>query len=309
VPKNAKKDVNTQGLLINDRDFCYTALEMIDLHTHSTASDGSRSPAELIREAVGVGLHTIAITDHDTIDGIPEARKAAAQNDRIRLVPGVELEIEWGRGEFHLLGLGLEMPSPSLTGLLSEFSQIRQNRNFLILDKMNRLFGTQAKYDDILAIAGRERSSVGRPHFAHYLVCQRRVKTLDLAFKRYLGVGQPLYVRKPGVDFERAAAAIHESGGIAVVAHPATLYVSMGKIPAIFEGLKEKGLDGVEAWHPNATVRACQQYEAVAGEFGLCVTAGSDYHGERRKDRKLGFTAGGLKIDDRFLPDALAVPR
>ncbi|MDR0638980.1 MAG: PHP domain-containing protein [Spirochaetaceae bacterium] len=279
---------------------------MIDLHTHSAVSDGSLSPAELIHEAAEKQLHTIALTDHDTIDGIPEAREAAAALDRpIRLIPGVELEIEWPRGEFHLLGLGLTSPSPSLTGLLAEFSQIRQNRNLAMLNKMNRLFGTKAVYDDILTIAGEKRMSVGRPHFASYLIRHHKVKTLELAFKRYLGVGQPLYVRKPGVDFQRAVAAIHESGGIAVIAHPATLYVAIGKIPAVLQGLKDKGLDGVEAWHPNATVHACKRYEAIAVNLGLCVTAGSDYHGARRKDRKLGCTAGGLKIDDRFLPGVL----
>ena len=279
---------------------------MIDLHTHSAVSDGSLSPAELIYEAAEKQVHTIALTDHDTIAGIPEARKAAAALDRpIRLIPGVELEIEWPHGEFHLLGLGLTAPSPSLTNLLAEFSQIRQNRNLAMLDKMNHLFGTKAAYDDILAIAGEKRMSVGRPHFASYLIRNHKVKTLKLAFERYLGVGQPIYVKKPGIRFERAVAAIHESGGIAVIAHPATLYLSLSKIPAVFHELKDRGLDGVEAWHPNAPVRACKRYEAAAVSLGLCVTAGSDYHGDRRKDRKLGYTAGGLKIDDRFLPSLL----
>jgi predicted metal-dependent phosphoesterase TrpH len=279
---------------------------MIDLHTHSTVSDGSLSPAELMQEAAKKQVHTIALTDHDTIDGIPEAREAAAALDRpIRLIPGVEVEIEWPHGEFHLLGLGLTAPSPSLTSLLAEFSAIRQNRNLAMLDKMNHLFGTKADYEDILAIAGEKRMSVGRPHFASYLIRNHKVKTQEIAFSRYLGVGQPLYVKKPGIDFERAQAAIHESGGIAVIAHPATLYVSAGKIAAVFEEYRDKGLDGVEAWHPNATVHACQRYEAIAVNLGLCVTAGSDYHGDRRKDRKLGQTAGGLNIDDRFLPAIL----
>lgn len=282
---------------------------MIDLHTHSAVSDGSLSPAELIHEAAKKQLHTIALTDHDTIGGIPEAREAAAALDRpIRLIPGVEMEIEWPHGEFHLLGLGLTAPSPSLIGLLAEFSEIRQNRNLVILDKMNRLFGTKAVYDDILMTAGEKRMSVGRPHFASYLVHNHKVKTLKVAFERYLGAGQPLYVKKPGVEFERAVAAIHESGGIAVIAHPATLFVSVNKIAAVLQTLRDRGLDGIEAWHPNAAVRVCKRYEEIAVHLGLCVTAGSDYHGERRKDRKLGYTAGGLKIDDRFLPRILNVP-
>jgi predicted metal-dependent phosphoesterase TrpH len=280
---------------------------MIDLHTHSAVSDGSLSPAELMREAAKKQLHTIALTDHDTIAGIPEAQEAAAALDNpIRLIPGVELEIEWPhQGEFHLLGLGLTAPSPSLTSLLAEFSKIREDRNLAILDEMNRLLGTNAAYEDILTIAGEKRMSVGRPHFASYLIRNHKVKTTELAFKRYLGTGQPLYVKKPGVDFERAAVAIHESGGIAVIAHPSTLYMSVNKIFTVFQKFKTKGLDGVEAWHPNAAVRVCKRYEAMATDLGLCITAGSDYHGERRKDRNLGYTAGGLQIADRFLPAAL----
>jgi predicted metal-dependent phosphoesterase TrpH len=279
---------------------------MIDLHTHSTASDGSLSPAELIREAANKRLQTVALTDHDTIRGIPEAQKAAAAlQGRIRLIPGVELEIEWDRGEFHLLGLGLAAPGPTLLALLDEFSKIRQNRNRIMLDKMNRLFGMNAAYEDLLPPDGKPNASVGRPHFASYLIRHHKVKTPELAFERYLGVGKPLYVRKPGVDFERAAAAIHESGGIAVIAHPATIYVSMGKMPPLLAALKEKGLDGIEAWHPNAKIAACKRYETMATDIGLCITAGSDFHGEHRPDRKLGFTAGGLRIDDRFLPPAL----
>jgi predicted metal-dependent phosphoesterase TrpH len=292
--------------VIKKRRFWYTVFYMIDLHIHSTASDGSLSPTELIREAVNKRLHTIALTDHDTIDGVSEAQDAAVALDgRIRLIPGVELEIEWDRGEFHLLGLGLASPAPSLLGLLDEFSKIRQYRNLIMLDKMNRLFGMNAAYTDILASDGKSNASVGRPHFASYLIRHHKVKTTELAFERYLGVGKPLYVRKPGVDFARATTAIHESGGIAVIAHPSTIYVSMSKVPELFRNLKEKGLDGVEAWHPNAKVHTCKRYETMATDIGLCVTAGSDFHGEHRPDRKLGHTAGGLKIDDQFLPPML----
>jgi predicted metal-dependent phosphoesterase TrpH len=279
---------------------------MIDLHIHSTASDGSLAPAELIRLAVQKQLRTVAITDHDTIGGIPEAQRAVVSaGGCIRLIPGVELEIEWSRGEFHLLGLGLVSPSLSLIELLEEYSQIRQNRNRIMLDKMNALFGMHAVYEDLLPPDEKSNVSVGRPHFANYLIRHHKVKTPELAFKRYLGVGQPLYERKPGVAFTRAVAAIHESGGIAVVAHPATLYVSMGKTPALFRELQEQGLDGIEAWHPNANVPTCKRYEAMAADIGLYVTAGSDFHGSSRPDRKLGRTAGGLVIDDRFLPSVL----
>ena len=276
---------------------------MIDLHTHSTASDGTFSPALLMKEAAAKDIGVIALTDHDTVEGIAEARAAAA-NLGIRLVPGVELEIEWQWGEFHLLGLGLDTPSPSLDALLGAFSEIRRQRNLMMLDKMNRLFGLDARYEDICGLAG-EGASVGRPHFASYLIRHHKVKNMEAAFKNYLGLGRPLYVKKAGADFEAAVGAIHDSGGFAVIAHPATLCLSVTKTAGVLEQLAGRGLDGVEAWHPNASSAACRRYAEMAAGLGLFTTAGSDFHGERRKDRKLGVTAGGRKIDDSFLPEQL----
>jgi predicted metal-dependent phosphoesterase TrpH len=275
----------------------------IDLHTHSNASDGTLTPALLIKEAAAKDIRVLALTDHDTVDGIAQAQEAAAVQD-VRLIPGVELEIEWERGEFHLLGLGLDTASRSLKELLSALSKIRRERNFAMLDKMNRLFGLSAGYDDICALAG-ERASVGRPHFASYLIRHHKVKNMEMAFTNYLGFGLPLYVRKPGVEFDKAVDVIHEAGGFAVIAHPATLCLSAAKTAGVLEQLAARGLDGVEAWHPNATVSGCQRYAEMAALLGLFITAGSDYHGERRKDRKLGITCGGRKIDDSFLPEPL----
>jgi predicted metal-dependent phosphoesterase TrpH len=277
---------------------------MIDLHTHSTASDGACTPGLLVKEAASKGIWAFALTDHDTIDGVAEATAAATEHN-IRLIPGVELEIDWGHGEFHLLGLGLFAPSQNFIDMLAEFSRVREERNLIIMDKMNRMFGLKATYEAICALAGDGSKSVGRPHFASYLIRHHKVKTAELAFDKYLGMGKPLFVKKAGIDFERACAAIKESGGIAVLAHPATLRMAISKIQEFFKSFKDRGLDGVEAYHPNATVHNCERYEAAALASGLLVTAGSDYHGDRRKDRKLGNSAGGIAIDDRFLPEVL----
>jgi predicted metal-dependent phosphoesterase TrpH len=165
-----------------------------------------------------------------------------------------------------------------------------------------RAAGVNADYGELCDMAGG--GCVGRPHFAQYLIKLGKVRSIQAAFDRFLGKGKPFYIQKAGTDFRRAAGAIHESGGIAVLAHPSTLYVSWGRFPAILTALKEQGLDGIEAWHPVATERVCRRFETIASKLGLRVTAGSDFHGEKRPGRRLGYTGGGLPIDDSFLAKA-----
>jgi 3',5'-nucleoside bisphosphate phosphatase len=271
---------------------------MIDLHTHSTASDGSFSPSALIAEAEKCGLSAIALTDHDTTGGIKEAAKAAKEKG-IRFIPGIELEIAWNRdGEFHLLALGLGELKDEFSAALEELARQRLERNLEIVESMNNA-GIKVSYDEIRALG----HSIGRPHFAAFLAEKKIVKNRQQAFDRYLGKGKPFYIPKEGLEFELALKIIHGSGGIAVLAHPMSLYVAWGKLPDLIESLKEKGLDGIEAWHPSAKVSSCKRMEELARKLGLYVTAGSDFHGEARKDRKLGFTAGRRKISESFLED------
>jgi predicted metal-dependent phosphoesterase TrpH len=281
---------------------------MIDLHSHSNASDGSLSPAALVREAAERGLFALALTDHDTINGLEEAGREAALRG-IRLIPGIELEIEWDRGpgrgfsvphrgEFHLLGLGISRPSPGFLASVAELGRRRESRNREILDRMREL-GIEADYEEVRAFSGG--ASVGRPHFARFLVSRRVVKNMEQAFDRYLGRGKPCYVPKAGLPFDMAAALIKESGGIAVLAHPMSLFVSWGRLPGLLGNLKVRGLDGLEAWHPAARPRACKRLEELGRALGLGITAGSDFHGETRPDRQLGITSGGRKIDESLL--------
>jgi predicted metal-dependent phosphoesterase TrpH len=271
---------------------------MLDLHTHSNASDGSLTPVQLIQEAAKRGLSAIALTDHDTINGLEDARNEAAIRG-IRFIPGIEIEIaNKGPGEFHLLGLGLTRPSPAFRDAAAELSRLREARNREILDKMHEL-SIEATYEEVLALSGGH--SVGRPHFATLLVNRGLVKSREQAFSRYLGVGKPFYAPKVGLEFEHAVAIIRESGGIPVLAHPMSLYVAWGRLPDMVKDLKEKGLMGLEAWHPTAKVRSCRRLEELGRSLGLYVTAGSDFHGEARPERKLGITAGGREIEDEVL--------
>ncbi|GHU80830.1 phosphatase [Spirochaetia bacterium] len=285
---------------------------MVDLHTHSSASDGALNPGQLIDEAAKRGLKAIALTDHDTLRGLEEAGKEA-ESRGIALIPGIELEISWElsspeanapaspviNGEFHLLGLGIRRPSQDFLDTLGDLAGVRERRNLQILDRM-REAGINADYKEVLALAGG--GSVGRPHFAALLIGRKLAKNQEQAFNRYLGKGKPFYVPKAGLEFRRAVELIRASGGIAVLAHPMSLYVSWGRLPDLMKHLADMGLDGIEAWHPTAKVSACKRLENLGKSLGLAITAGSDFHGAAiRPDRKLGFTAGNRKIDDEIL--------
>ena len=289
---------------------------MIDLHTHSRASDGNLTPSALVAEAAKKGLTALALTDHDTVSGLEEGA-IAAEKLGLRFIRGIELEITYGPqtpqnlragGEFHLLGLGLKTPSPGLKDAFAELARFRIERNQEIIEAMNEA-GIPASFEEIQALVFESptnekknfRAYIGRPHFALFLVKRKIVKNIEQAFTRYLGRGRPFYRPKIGLEFERATELIHESGGISVLAHPMSLYVGWGRLPDFIKNLKERGLDGLEAWHPAAKVSSCRRLEELGKTLNLRITAGSDFHGINRPDRKLGITAGGKKMDESFL--------
>jgi len=284
---------------------------MVDLHTHSNISDGEYSPAELVQEAQKKGINALALTDHDTLDGL-EAARDAAKAAGIRLIPGIEINIQWTGesaaaagvsgvgpgGEFHLLGLGIRSPSPAFLAAISELSRRREARNRAILDRMHEL-SIEATWEEVLALSGRH--SIGRPHFARLLVNKKVVRTPEQAFARYLKAGKPLYVPKAGLAFAEAAALVRESGGIPVLAHPMSLYVAWGRLPDLVKALKNYGLMGIEAWHPTARVESCRRLEKLGRELGLYITEGSDFHGDILSNRQLGYSSRGRKISDTVL--------
>jgi predicted metal-dependent phosphoesterase TrpH len=272
---------------------------MIDLHTHSTASDGTFSPTALIQAAAAHGITALALTDHDTLAGLPEAAQAAASTN-IRFIPGIEIEIAWEPGEFHLLGLGLSTPSPALVEAITQLAQRREARNLAIIERM-KAAGIDVSYDEILALSGGH--SVGRPHFASFLVKHKIVKNHELAFDKYLGKGKLFYASREGLELHRAVALIHESAGIAVIAHPMSLYVAWGTLPSLIKDFKARGMDGIEAWHPAATISSCKRLETLGKDLGLFITAGSDFHGAVRAERKLGYTSGARKIKESILDE------
>lgn len=267
---------------------------MIDLHIHSKSSDGEFTPSELAQKAKEAGLEAWALTDHDTISGNNEAAEESAKLG-IDFVAGTELNIHWSAGEFHLLGLGLKNESEKLNAVLNNLQQGRIDRNRQIVEKM-RSDGVDVTYEQLQE--RYETSVIGRPHIAKFLVEKKLAYRNQDAFDRYLAKGRQWYVPRYGAPFQEAADAILSAGGIPVMAHPLSLYISWGKLWDLLAELKEQGLKGIEAWHPGAKVGEALRLKEFAEKFGLLITAGSDFHGPSvRKDRTLGITAGNKKID------------
>ena len=275
---------------------------MVDLHTHSNISDGILNPIGLISYAVEQNLSAIALTDHDSTDGIDAAAKQAKLKG-IDFIPGVELTISWPTGEFHLLGLGIKRVSVRLAEITEILQKNRIERNRQIILKMQEN-GFNVSYEEL--VASVETKCIGRPHFAEYLVKKKLVRNRQDAFNKYIAKGRPYYVEKTGCNLDEAITAIVESGAVPVLAHPLSLYVSWGKMQNVLEELKERGIAGIEAFHPGARLNDCLRLEELGKKLGFCITAGSDYHGEAvRKDRHLGYTAGDRKIEDRFYYEEL----
>lgn len=270
---------------------------MIDLHVHTTASDGQYTPTEIVTKASEKNISVLAITDHDTVAGLEEG-KLAAKKMGITLVAGTELNINFPTGEFHLLGLGFKTISPSLNEIFNQMIINREKRNREIIGKMNAA-GVDITLEEITEAF--PNTIIGRPHFAAALEKKGIVKSRQQAFDKYLARGRPWYAERVGTNLDEAIIAIKDSGGVPVVAHPMSLYLSWGKLPDTLQNFYDRGVMGIEAFHPGARVTECLRLEELARKIGFFVTAGSDFHGEKiRTDRRLGHTCGGKKIDDCY---------
>lgn len=270
---------------------------MIDLHVHTTASDGQYTPSEIIKYAAEKEFKAIAITDHDTLGGIEEA-KIAAKLYNVNFIPGIEININTNRGEFHLLGLGIKETSTSMRTIIENLQNNRNSRNSQMIEKM-QADGMNINMEDFEQEF--PNTVIGRPHIAQMLVKKGIVKNSQQAFDKYLAQGRKYFVQRAGTNLDEAIIAIRESGGVPVLAHPMSLYLSWGKLPDMLQNYYERGIAGLEAYHPGARKSECARLEELGKKIGYFITAASDFHGEKvRADRKLGHTVDGRKIDDRF---------
>ena len=277
--------------------FLWYIFGMIDLHSHSSASDGILSPVDSALYAAEKNLSVWALTDHDTVDGLQAAAKTCLKTG-VNFVPGIEINIAWSSGEFHLLGLGLRRKSEELKNVIDYLTEERVRRNSEIVRKMNE-DGYSFTLEEIESCFSA--SQIGRPHFAEFLVQKGIVRNRQEAFDRFLSRGKRWYVTHTGENLEVAVEAIKTSGGVPVIAHPLSLYLGMSSLEEELKKIRSAGVQGLEAWHPAARKGQCWHLEELAEKLGMFVTAGSDFHGKGvRADRHLGRTAGDKKIEERF---------
>ncbi|MBI4793602.1 MAG: PHP domain-containing protein [Deltaproteobacteria bacterium] len=259
-------------------------MEYIDLHLHSSCSDGTMSPAELVRAAVKAGIKGIAITDHDTIEGIDEALQEGKKQG-IEIVAGVEISAYLGDIPLHILGYGFRHEDPMLLENLEKIQTARNDRNDRILAHLN-LLGIDVTREDLRRHS--RTGQTGRPHIAKLLVEKKVVKTMEEAFSRYLGKGGLAYAERKRLDAADAIAMITAADGIAVLAHPLTIDHTMAILPAVLMKMKAIGLAGVEAYYPIYSNTTRRKIIELSSQLGMLVTGGSDFHGATRNGTCLG---------------------
>ncbi|MFW5648356.1 MAG: PHP domain-containing protein [Candidatus Alkaliphilus sp. MAG34] len=245
-------------------------MKFIDMHTHSTFSDGVYSPSKLVDYAVEKGLSGIAITDHDTIDGIEEAIERANMYQDFIIIPGIELSTEYNNEEVHILGYMIDYKMEYLLKILQRLQDTRNDRAIKIINKLKRQ-GIKINYGDVIKIAGD--GVVGRPHIAHALIKKNYVQTVREAFMKYLTKGASAYVPKQKLTPGCAVNIIRKAGGFPVAAHPGLL-----KSEAILDYLISLGIDGIEVYHPKHTTEQSEEYLRLAKKHNLVITGGSDFH-------------------------------
>ena len=271
-------------------------MQSIDLHAHTTASDGSLTPTELIVAAAEGGLTAIAVTDHDTLDGLAEAEEAARQMN-IELVPGIELSISFHSGRFHMLGYLVDRRDPVLGQRLVRLKDNRVNRNEHMIQNL-RALGIEITLDDVIAESGG--GQVGRPHMAAALVKKGAAANAQDAFDRLIADGAAAHVPKDKITVEEGLDLIHAAGGLAVMAHPSSLKLDDESLASALIRLREMGLDGLECYYSQHTPERTDVLLEMARNTGLLVTGGSDFHGDPKPHVHLGHVIG-----NRPAPDAL----
>jgi predicted metal-dependent phosphoesterase TrpH len=269
-------------------------LMAVDLHTHSSFSDGTDTPEEVIEHARRRRLAAIALTDHDTLGGIDRAR-VAAECAGIRFVPGIELSTAWGSRSLHLLAYWIEPGPGPLQDRLRAIRSSRRERNLEIVEALRHL-GIDLTIEEIHDIAGE--GVAGRPHFAAALVRRGVVATMGEAFDRYLAAGRPAYRPRRRLDVAEAVALAHDSGAVTAVAHPHTAADTTAGFEAAFAAFGEIGVGGVECHYSEYPPHVRRRLASLAETYGLIPTGGSDYHGMHRPGVDVGIGRGDLVVPD-----------
>ncbi len=273
---------------------------MIDLHVHTTASDGSLTPSELVAYASRKDLEAVAVTDHDTVEGVAEAADAGAR-EQVEVVPGVEISAQHEGGTLHILGYYIDVRSSRLLKGLEVVQEARRSRNPRLIENLQKL-GIDITLEEVaLTAAGGQ---IGRPHVAQVLVKKGYVKDARQAFCKYLQKGAAAYEPKFRIPPAEALSLICSAGGIAVLAHPFTLSCKTElDLDAFVCELAGQGLQGIEVYYPEHSTDREQLYARIARRHGLLLTGGSDFHGPALNDVDLGTGRGSLRVPYRLLAE------
>ncbi len=269
----------------------------IDLHCHTTISDGIYTPSELIKYAKKCNINVIAITDHDAVDGIEEGLQAAAKEDVI-VIPGIEFSVDHikDHGAFHIVGLYIDHSCQNLRDEIRNLQNYRDKRLVLILDDL-RKHNIDLDIDEVVQMAGA--GAAGKPHVARVMVKHGIENSVEDIFKQYLADGKPGDVPKKRISPERAIELIIEAGGIAIIAHPDSLELdSFSEFEDFLKPLIDKGLVGIEAYAAMHKEESIQQYKNIASKYNLLLSGGSDFHGD--KGEEMGFYNEGHLIPEEL---------
>ncbi len=259
-------------------------MKKFDLHSHTTASDGTLTPTELVDHAYEVGVSALAITDHDTTAGIDEAVARGAQRG-VEIIPGVEISCRWGSDDIHIVGLNIDIEADVIKKRLHSQHQQRIERAKRIGDKLETL-GHAAVYARAVELA--QGNTPARPHFAQALVEQGVCKSMEKAFSKYLGTGKKAYVKTEWATLEEGVAAIVQAGGVAVIAHPGKYKMTRAKLTRLVSSFKEAGGQAIEVSTGTQTVDQLRCAAQLAQAYDLYASAGSDFHGPIGGWLKLG---------------------
>lgn len=260
-------------------------MDRIDLHTHSTASDGTYSPHDLVVLAKKEGVGFMALTDHDSVDGVAEALETGRAIG-VKVISGVELSVDHANREMHILGYNVDIDDAEFRANLQKLVDYRNLRNSLMIERLQQL-GIAISLEEVAKEAGGK--VIGRPHFANVLINKGVVCSTDEAFERFLGAGKPAYVKKEKLTPEEGIALLVKAKGIPVLAHPTYLAESTyNELSSLIIRLKAVGLMGIEAYYPQHTLEETHKFVALAKEHDLLITGGSDFHGINKPNIQLG---------------------
>lgn len=263
----------------------------VDFHTHSTRSDGTMTPTELVHHAKSMGLSAFALTDHDSVDGIAEA-KAAAEEVGIEFIPGIEFSAAEDT-ETHIIGLFLDPQNETLLSTIEKLKNSRRRRMEDVCSKLRGL-GFHITHDEALEAAGG--TFVGRAHIAKVMVEKGYCSTVRECFDKYIGLGKPAYSEKTELTAVEAVKAIRAAGGIAYLAHLNQTGFDIDRLRALLQKLKDAGLNGIEGYYPEYTPEHICQYRNLAIELKLSLGGGSDFHGKMKPHIQIGTGTGNLNI-------------